>query len=342
MRIVSKEFLKIIDEKSDFFYYSEDFERKNSWKTMIEKQKIFDQKNELLESENKENENSIKILDKKIKRKIIQLELKKVCWFGYFANVLNQNIFVVLKIKNLFCLVFTSVDLECKAQIEISEKIKMLQDRKKNLESLLEVNKKIMSEEQECLQSESIGLNENYRILKELTFSRNLMKNLFGGRKSFEDLPIVLIKNEYEIIPQNRLPAPITRGQFNDGRDFFIIRYQEEYYINTPVNNELTQIFFCKSSIKQLMSSETKDQSWHCISTGGIYKWKLSSIILKKEMVNDRFLIKDSGYNLFSTENLEFFNEQIIIDREGFVNKRLYNSLSKFIQEKGDVIYKIC
>ncbi len=101
-----------------------------------------------------------------------------------------------------------------------------------------------------------------------------------------------------------------------------------------------TQIFFCNSSIKQLMRFEENDRSWHCITIGLMEKLLFPSIVQVKEIGDDvRFFLD----GIYDDDDISLcVEEQIIVDNEGVVNQRLYNSISKFIREKGDNNFKIC
>ncbi|MBA3602737.1 MAG: hypothetical protein H0W50_03675 [Parachlamydiaceae bacterium] len=159
------------------------------------------QKKEQIHAQISEVKNNLQSINNIIKLHVHKFEMKKVSWVRLFVNILNLEIFVLLKIKHLFCLIFPSINLEFKKQIYILKSIKLLQGVKNIIElelSILSDFKDWFDRKNDYLKKDHFELQKNYRALKKYLIPNDLMKDLFGGRKAFENLPlgsmIVIIK----------------------------------------------------------------------------------------------------------------------------------------------------
>ncbi len=343
MRNVSKEFLKSINGKSELLYKSEDFEMKNSWFSIIHEQTRIDQKEEQIQSQISETKNNLQSINDKIKLQVDKFEMEKFSWIRLFVNILNQKIFILLKIKYLFCLLFPCINLECKKQISFLNSTKHLQNVKKIIELKLDLycnSNDINNFKNEYLKNERFKLQKKYRAFKKYLIPIDLMKDLFGGRKAFENLPLWSNGSDYKKIKPEEMSAPFMRGDF-ERRQFFVIRVEEFFdkitseeerkifkdhpsILKNDFNrtNTFCQVFFSKSSIQQLSLNTFNehsvcvfDQSWHS---------------------------HPSGYGDILPPTEGSLRDRIIINEDGIVQDLLYNSLKKFIREKGNSRLRIC
>ncbi|MBA3602432.1 MAG: hypothetical protein H0W50_02045 [Parachlamydiaceae bacterium] len=281
LRLVSKEFRKNLD--NDALFEEKDLKMKKSWESVLDIQ-------DRIEFE----KNNLRKIQNKIEKKNTPLKQLTASWFGFFVSLLSWKICVILKIKALFIRLFPSVATEEKKQSVYRIKISNLQIEKRlsitNLATLTKDEKLIML---------------SHKIIEkeyEIVLVEDKIKNLFGGRRNFEKLPILDIGNRtgstgyIDFIKDKEMSAPIMRGKDCHGREFFSIRARSNVVIKLEYLNSGCQTFFKRY---------TDMASW-----------------------------TDGGFR--------FIQPPTYLIKNGNVDKQSYDQLKKFIEERGNNQYSIC
>ncbi len=282
LRLVSKQFKKNSD--NDALFEEKDLKMKKSWESVLNiKDRIKLEKN-----------NSIRIQNK-IEKKNTKLKQLTESWFGFFVSLLSCKICVILKINTLFIRLFTSVASEVKKQSDCKVKISSLVNEK----WVNRLNLRTLSIDKKLIKLSHKRNEKEY----ELVLADDKIKDLFGGRKNFERLPILDIGNrgggigEIDFIKGEEMSAPIMRGVDCQGREFFSIRA-------------------CLNLFKKRPDFDVRCQTFY-------------------RRFIDVALWTDAGCRIFPS------SYSLILDRN-IHDKKSYDLLKKFIEERGNNQYSIC
>lgn len=162
---------------------------------------------------------------------------QKETWMGYFVFKINYSTGALSNVRNVIGRSFPSVQNELNRQNDLERQNRELVEKDAQLTS----ESKRLKEE-----SEKLWITSNAAKAKKI--GNDNMMRLFGGRASFEKLPVLDIGERMgdtgyiDFINPGEMKAPIMRGRDMNGREFFTLRVQQ-----TLANGrvwEMCQTFF--------------------------------------------------------------------------------------------------
>ncbi len=152
-----------------------------------------------------------------------ELTRRKESWFGYFVSLINFPKGILSLITTIFTSLFSSIEEEIRIQNDLYYELSVLTDSQIARRNFMAIN---------CSKLES-----DFTRLKGKATSFQHMKDLFGGSKGYEALPLMNLENDagtdyIDYIEPSEMSAPIMRGIDQYGRNFITIRFGHESGIN--------------------------------------------------------------------------------------------------------------